>query len=99
MTVDAKPFRGLSKKLGGRSKRLDGQHVLSQRADARERFRQHARGQVFPRFCPTADIGALYRASRLARAIYCMSVPDRSVEHYHGTGRSARENLPRIVGL
>src|SRR5947207_1655296 len=56
--------------------RLDGQQVLGQWTDASERFRKHARRQVFPRFGAAADIGTLYGASRLARAIRCMSMPN-----------------------
>jgi hypothetical protein len=60
--------------------KLKGQHILREWTDARERFRLHARKQVFPGLRVTADIGTLYGAARLGRAIRCVSMPDRAVE-------------------
>ena len=60
--------------------KLEGQHILREWTDARERFRLHARKQIFPRLRVTADIGTLYGAARLVRAIRCVSMPDRAVE-------------------
>jgi len=59
---------------------LDGQHILREWTDAGERFGLHARQKIFPGLCVTTDIGTLYRAARLIRAIHRVAVPNRAIE-------------------